>query len=610
MPVPTYFIYLSFGASGFIDVTQYATNVTIDRGSPRVYDDTQVGQATVSFINNARVFDPFNTSSPLFDYIRGQTIVQPNAKVQIVAAGVVIFTGWVQNWDFTNDEKGLDARATLMATDGLGVLARANFNPTLITAANTAGQLPTPRIASATAIWGSTAITISMAGSAGKTPLVGDTLTQDQTVLSYLQNVARTEPAYFWGTKDGNAKWTDRSLSGRLWNPSASPSYNYHLTAGWYNGTATDLSNWIVGTEGTPVVTTNTQYPGEYVLESVLLGTEQAVQYQEYDPVKYKPNTAYSVAFWTNAVDVVAELRLIYKNPATGAYVTKATKTYGNTFTDNSWKRIVIENLTTALVCNYLEFYVADITGTFQIKDLIISPTSSASSFYFDGERYQETTSTYLNDQQRPYTGWVGTERFSNSVYAVTVNAGTGSVPFMESFADNYGQQIFYGYGLTISDLQVQYASDQFYNQINLVRASGGTVTTQSTASQALYGIRTYAQTDNLGISPARSSAMVKEIYGQFGSPDYVLTSLDLQVESMAGTAQTRVMNIDLYDPARVIFRPSSTGTNIDKKYTVISIKQDFTPETHKVSLGLAPLGAGLILNSTYLGVLDTQKVI
>jgi hypothetical protein len=111
---------------------------------------------------------------------------------------------------------------------------------------------------------------------------------------------------------------------------------------------------------------------------------------------------------------------------------------------------------------------------------------------------------------------------------------------------------------------------------VNVVRASGGTVTTQSTASQALYGIRTFAQTDNLGISPARSSAMASEIYGQFGSPDYVLTSLDLQLEAMAGTAQARVQAIDLYDPARVIFRPSSSGSNIDKKYTIISIKQQF----------------------------------
>jgi hypothetical protein len=608
MPVPTYLIYLSFGAGAQVDVTAYATNVTIDRGSPRILDDTQVGQATVSFINNDRTFDPFNTSSVLYDATNGYTRVQPNAKVQIQSGGVVIFTGWVQNWDFTNDEKGLDARASLMATDGLGVLAKANFNPTLITAANTAGQLPTPRIASATAIWGGTAVTVSLAGSAGKTPLVGDTLTQDQTVLSYLQNVARTEPGYFWGTKDGNAKWTDRSLSARNWNPSASPSYNYHTTAGFYNGTATDLSNWtnvityIGQINGT--VTTNASFPGEYVLQAVSNGSDFGVEYTETDATKYKPNTAYSMSFWTNATDPTASLNLYQRAIGT------ALKTYNSTVASftGGWNQVKVENVMTSLSMNTIDITITA-SSVFQIKDLIISPTTTASTFYFDGERIQEATN-YLNDQQRPYSGWVGNERNSSSVYAVSVNAGTGTLPTLENFADDYGQATLLGTGLQISDLQVQYASDQFYNQVNVVRASGGTATTQSTASQALYGIRSYGQTDNLGISPARSSAMAAEIYGQFGSPDYVLSSLDVQVEAMAGTAQTRVMNIDLFDPARVIFRPSATGSNIDKKYTIISIKHDFNPETHKVSFGLAPFAAGMILNSTYLGILDTQKVV
>jgi hypothetical protein len=608
MPVPTYLVYLSFSSSGFIDVTSYATSVSVDRGSPRILDDTQVGQATVSFINNDRTFDPFNTSSILYNYIGGYTLVQPNAKVVIYSGGVVIFTGWVQNWDFTNDEKGLDARASLMATDGLGVLAKANFNPTLITAANTAGQLPTPRISSATATWGGTAVSISLAGSAGKTPLIGDTFDQGTTVLAYLQNVARTEPGYFWGTKDGNAKWTDRSLSGRLWNPSASPSYNYHTTAGFYNGTATDMSNWtnVITYTGqiNGTVTTNASFPGEYVLQAVSNGYDFGFEYTETDATKYKPNTAYSMSFWTNATDPTASLYLYQRAIGTAL---KASNSTVSSFT-GGWNQVKVENVTTSLSMNTIDIIITA-SSVFQIKDLIISPTTTASTIYFDGERYQETSSTFLSDQQRQYTGWTGVERNSTSVYATTTNAGTTSTPTMESFADNFGTAVV-ATALPISDLQVQYASDQFYNQVNVVRASGGTATTGSTASQALYGIRTFGQTDNLGISPAKSTAMVSEIYGQFGSPDYVVTSLDLQLEAMAGTAQARVQAIDLYDPARVVFRPSSTGSNIDKKYTIISIKQDFTPETHKVSLGLAPLGAGMLLNSTYLGILDTQKVV
>lgn len=604
MPVPTYLVYLSFAIST-VDVTSYVTNVQIDRGSPRILDDTQVGQATVSFINNDRTFDPFNTSSILYTY--GYTIVQPNAKVQIYSGGTLIFTGWVQNWDFTNDEKGLDARASLMATDGLGVLAKANFNPTLITDANTAGQLSPVRVSRATAVWGSTAITVSTYGSAGATPMVGDTFDQGSTVLAYLQNVARTEPANFWGTKDGNAKWADRRFLSNSWNPNNTLQYNYHTTAGFYNGTATDMGNWTDGINQAGVagtVVTNASFPGEYVMESVGNGFDFSVCYSETDSAKYLPNGIYSVSFWTNATSLTSTLYLYQR--ATGTAL-KASKSTVSTFT-SGWNQVKVENLTTALSMNTVELFINS-PSLFQIKDLIISPTSSASSSYFDGERIQEIAE-YLNDQQRPYTGWVGQERNSSSVYAVTINAGTAALPNEESFADSFGQSVFTGSGLPISDLQVAYASDQFYNQVNVVRASGGTATTASTVSQASYGIRSFAQTDNLGISPAKSSAMVADIYGQFGQPDYVLTSLDVQMEALAGTAQARVQAIDLFDPARVVFRPSRTGSNIDKKYTIISIRQTISPDTHQVTFGLAPFAQGMVLTSTKLGILDTQRVV
>jgi len=604
MAVPTYLIYLSFGAGAQVDVTSYATNVTIDRGSPRILDDTQVGQATVSFINNDRTFDPFNTSSILYDATNGYTRVQPNAKVQISAGGVVIFTGWVQNWDFTNDEKGLDARASLTATDGLGVLAKANFNPTLITAANTA-SFARGRVAAATATWGSTAISVSTYS--GKTPLVADTFSATDTVLAYLQNVARTEPFDFWGKKDGNAEIRDRTATFAVYTV-GTPIYNYHTTAGFYNGTATDMSNWTDGINQTGVagtVVTNASFPGEYLMQGVDNGFDFGVCYSETDGTKYTPNTAYSVSFWTNATDPTAVLYLYQR--ATGTAL-KAFKSTVSSFT-GGWNQVKVENLTTSLSMNTLELVVSA-SGTWQIKDLIITPSTAVPSLYFDGERNQQG-SDYLNSSAIVATGYLGQERNSSSVYLTKTATGATAtpLPIFESFGDAYGTAVI-GTALPISDLQVQYASDQFYNQINVVRASGGTAVKNDTVSQGLYGIRTFGQGDSLGISPARSTAFVNEIYAQLGSPDYVLSSLDVQLEAMAGTAQTRCLNLELFDLARVVFRPSATGSNIDKKYTIISMKHDFNPETYRISYGLAPFSQGLFLDSTYLGVLNTQEVV
>jgi len=66
MALPTYVVELSFGSSGFVDVTQYVQSVSISRGITRVLEDYPAGSVSVTFVNNNRVFDPLNTSSPLW----------------------------------------------------------------------------------------------------------------------------------------------------------------------------------------------------------------------------------------------------------------------------------------------------------------------------------------------------------------------------------------------------------------------------------------------------------------------------------------------------------------------------------------------------------------
>jgi len=614
MALPTYVVELSFGSSGYIDVSSYVASVSINRGSPRIYDDTQVGQVQISFINNDRTFDPFSTSSILYYTTGGYTVVQPNAKVRVTINSIVCFTGWVQTWDFTNDQKGLDAKASLMATDGLGVLAKATFDPSLVTAANTA-TFARDRVAASTAAWGSTAITVSTYS--GKTPLVADTFSSSQSVLSYLQNVARTEPFDFYGKKDGNAALVDRSLTFAVYTV-GTPVFNYHVNAGFYNGTATDLSNYLylgtaLPTGGT--ITTNTKFPGEYVLESVYTAsaTDQ-VNYFEKDSKKYVRNQAYSASFWTNCQDGAAslDLRWVYS----GGTAIRVTASTAFTFTNGDWNKVTINNLISSgtaasAYVNAINMYIYGNGGVFQIKDFMITPSTAVSSYYFDGERYQQG-SDYLNSSAIVATGWLGQERNSSSVYLTkTATGGTATpLPTYESFADDYGQATFSGNGITIADLQVSYASDQFYNQISVVRASGGSVVKNDTVSQNLYGIRSYGQGDSLSISPARSTAFANEIYGQLGSPDYVLTSMDVQLEGLSSTIQNRALTLELFDLARVIFRPSRTGSNVDKKYQIISINHTISPESHVISYGLSPFSQGLFLDSTYLGVLNTQEVV
>jgi len=612
MAVPNYNIYISFGAGSSVDVTSYAGSISITRGGSRVFEDVQAGTINISFNNFDRTFDPFNTSSILWDSTNGYTRVQPNAKVRVYANNsYIIYTGWVNNWSFTNDEKGLNPQASLSATDGLGILGNATFNPALVTTSNTA-TFARDRITASTAAWGGT--TISVSYYTGKTPLTPDLFSPSTTVLSYLQNVARTEPFNFFGTTDGNAKMTDRTLTTGVYTL-GTPIFNYHRTAGWYNGTATDMSNWYYG--GTVPgwggsVVTSAQFPGEYLVASSNTsgGGIDLFDYFENDATKYKSNQAYSVSFWTNITDGAANLYLkyVYTNTS-GTSAAKVSGSTAFTFPNGGWNQVKIENVTTSLAVNALEFYVISNYGSGQIKDLMITPASTVPAVYFDGERYQQA-SDYLNDQIYVNTGWTGTERLGNSVYlSKTATGGTATLPNYEVFGDAYGTAVV-GTAIPISDLQVAYTADQFYNQASVVRASGGTGIKNNTVSQALYGIRSYSQTDSLSISPARSTAFANEVIGQFGIPDYVLTEVDVQLEALSSAYQNRVLNLELFDIVRVIYRPYGGGSNIDRTYQIIGIQHNVTVESHVISFGLATINSGLFLNSTYLGVLDTQKVV
>jgi hypothetical protein len=612
MAIPNYNIYISFGAGSSVDVTSYAGSISITRGGSRVFEDVQPGTINISFNNFDRTFDPFNTSSILWDSTNGYSRVQPNAKVRVYANNsYIIYTGWVQTWSFTNDEKGLNPQASLTANDGLGILGNATFNPSLVTTSNTA-TFANPRVAAATAAWGGTAISVSYY--TGKTPLTPDLFSPSTTVLSYLQNVARTEPFNFFGTTDGNAKMTDRTLTTGVYTL-GTPIFNYHRTAGWYNGTATDMSNWYYG--GTVPgfggsVVSNAQFPGEYLVASSYTngGGIDLIDYFEYDATKYKSNQAYSVSFWTNLTDGNANvyLKYVYTNTS-GTSNAKASYSTAFTFPNGGWNQIKIENVTTSLVTNALEVYVTSNLTSFQIKDLMITPASTVPAVYFDGERYQQA-SDYLNDQIYVNTGWTGTERLGNSVYLTkTATGGTAALPNYEVFGDAYGTAVV-GTAIPISDLQVAYTADQFYNQASVVRASGGTAVKNNSVSQSLYGIRSYSQSDSLSISPARSTAFANEVIGQFGIPDYVLTDLDVQLEALTSAYQNRVLALELFDIVRVIYRPYGGGSNIDRTYQIIGIQHNVGLESHVVSFGLASLNSGLFLGSSYLGVLDTQKVV
>ena len=116
MALPTYTVTLQFGSSSAVDVTSYVKSISFNKGINRLLEDYSAGNLSITFVNNSRVFDPLNTSSPLWYGAGGYTIVQPAGKVVVTANSIRRFTGWVQDWNFTYDSAGLNGEADRKST--------------------------------------------------------------------------------------------------------------------------------------------------------------------------------------------------------------------------------------------------------------------------------------------------------------------------------------------------------------------------------------------------------------------------------------------------------------------------------------------------------------
>jgi hypothetical protein len=129
----------------------------------------------------------------------------------------------------------------------------------------------------------------------------------------------------------------------------------------------------------------------------------------------------------------------------------------------------------------------------------------------------------------------------------------------------------------------------------------------EDTASQLLYGLRGYGQTDNLTTSTTKPAEIANAFLGEFRLPEYRANQLTVALESLGSAVQTSVLGIEIRDVVRVCFQPSAQGGVVDKYYQVLGVNANVDVERDAVTLNLASLdNLSFRLDSPYLGVLDT----
>ena len=614
MALPSYLIELQFGSSSYIDISQYAQNISISKGISRSLDDYPAGSISITFVNNARIFDPLNTSSPLWYGAGGYTLVQPAGRLRVSSNGIRKFTGFVEDWSFSYDESGLDGKATVTALDEIYRVSNAVFT------GGTAFQVEatSDRIKTVMNYNGFSAG--EYAGVRGGHTLLGyDINDSGENVLAYLQNVARSEPADFYSDSSAVMQLKDRSFTNYNWvntyrqnlikypNELSQDTTTISLAGGTGLG-----DGWVYGWQ--PGTAAPFYAGGTVNTAQVTLATRD-FWYQEVDQQKINPSgtaTKYVFSGWfrgqgLTGAGISGSLTLLDSkaNPLSGAASMVASAATGGDWTQMQG---TANYSGTAVVSGFYVSVSAPGTGTvynfiangWQVEQGTVIPN------YFDGA-YNPFTSSASTAYE---IAWAGIPYASQSGLLTSV-ASAIAAPSLVTFADLNSQGTAYGNGtgIAFTDLGITYGSEQLYNKVQVVGINA-TAVVEDSASQLLYGLRGYSQTDNLTTSTTKPAEIATTLRGEYRLPEYRASDITVTLNSLSSADQNRVIALDLRDVVRVCFQPSASGSIVDKYYQILAISANADPERDEITFSLASLdNLSFRLDSPFLGVLDTDTL-
>lgn len=186
------------GGLGFVDVSQYVSALSIQRGKNRDLDRYSAGNVRVALNNQTRFFDPYAATE--VDPI-------PRVPVRISYDGVQQFYGIIDDWDYSYEPGGV-SYATISATDEFTKLAR-RF---AITSGTASPSLSGARVEAVLDMFTVDWPTDKRSIDTGDSQLC----TQEwsgQNALEYLQLVEKSEQGQLFMGKDGNLTFRSRSAS-------------------------------------------------------------------------------------------------------------------------------------------------------------------------------------------------------------------------------------------------------------------------------------------------------------------------------------------------------------------------------------------------------------
>jgi hypothetical protein len=147
------------------------------------------------------------------------------------------------------------------------------------------------------------------------------------------------------------------------------------------------------------------------------------------------------------------------------------------------------------------------------------------------------------------------------------------------------------------------------YNSVQVV-GKNATASASDTALIATYGLRSWAQTDNLTTSLTKPQDLANSFLAEWRLPEYRAQEITVSLESLSSSDQNKVLALELRDVLKVYFQPSATGAVIGKFYQILGITSETDNERSHITFKLSSLDRLPIrLDSNYLGILDTSTL-
>jgi len=186
------------GGPALVDVTEFVASVSIGRGKSQELDRFTAGQASVTFHNDNRFFDPFYAESPYFQQF------QPRRRVQIRSNDIIQYTGFIDDIDLRYD-LGNKSFAIISCSDAFIQLSSADLD-TFTNDVEFSGERITTVLNRPEVNWPLDARDIDT----GVQILQADTVEDGTNSLQYLQLVEQSEPGALFISKSGDVTFKDR----------------------------------------------------------------------------------------------------------------------------------------------------------------------------------------------------------------------------------------------------------------------------------------------------------------------------------------------------------------------------------------------------------------